>query len=209
MRFRSVTSLATMILASLSLSFASLAATPQVAHADEDPATRLPLVPTPAREGSDAPATTRVFYGWQNLGVDAASIALLAVSMDTDDDGAGKVGASLALGGYLFGSPIVHAMHGNTGRALGSFALRLGVPIALGALTWAVEDHPSCEGTEDVLCGLGAAVMPVYMGILGAGAVMLIDDFGMAHAEQPAAPVWTPTVQASRGGMTFGLAGTF
>jgi hypothetical protein len=211
MRFRSVTSIATALVASLSLSLATLAATPAVAHADEDPATRLPLVPTPPPEGSqaEAPATTRSFYGWQNLGVDAASIALLALSLDADDDVGGTLMASVGLGGYLFGSPLVHALHGHGERAAGSFALRLGVPVGLGALTWAVEDHPDCDNNSEWFCGFSEAIMPVFVGMLGAGAVVLADDFGLAYDEKPAAPRFVPTFQASHGGMTFGLAGTF
>ena len=213
MRFRSVTSTTTALVASLSISLAALAAAPSVAHADdEDPAAaRVPLVPMPAPEGSaaDAPPTTRVFYGWQNLGADAASIALFGVTLDAEDGTAAGVLAYASVGGYLFGSPLVHALHGHTKRALGSFAMRLGVPLALGGITWAVEDHEDCTGKENTFCGFGEGIVPVFVGMLGAGAVMLVDDFGLAYDEKPVGPTWTPTVAASHGGMTFGFAGTF
>lgn len=211
MRFRSVTSFATALVTSLSISFAAVAATPSLAHADEDPATNVPLVPTPSPEGTqaDAPATTRVYYGWQNLGFDAASIALFSLAINADRPAAGNL-AYAGLGGYLFGSPLVHALHGHHARALGSLALRVGVPLGLGALTWAVEDKEDCSSSDSAFfCGLEDVLLPVFLGTLGAGVVVLADDIGLAYDEKPAAPSWTPTFQASKGGVTFGLAGTF
>jgi hypothetical protein len=213
MRFRSATSTTTALVATLSISFAALAATPSLAHADdrEDPAAaRVPLVPVPGPEGSqvDAPATERVFYGWQNLGMDAASLGLFFAGAYYDGDGATALGLA-GLGGYLFGSPVVHALHGHTGRAAGSLAMRVGVPLALYGITWAVEDHPDCSNDGGWFCGLDAALMPIFVGALGAGAVMIADDFGLAYDQKPVGPSWTPTVSAGHGGMTFGIAGTF
>jgi hypothetical protein len=210
MRFPSVTSFASAVVASLSITFASLAAAPSVAHADEDRA-RVPLVPVPAPEGSqgDAPETTRHFYGWQNFGVDAAAIALFAVTIDSDD---GTLGGTLAYGSValmFFGSPIVHALHGNTRRAGQSLALRVGVPLLLGGITYAVMDKEDCSNHQADWCGLDEVVLPAFVGSLGLGLAMLADDFGLAYDERPAAPSWTPTLQASHGGMTFGMAGTF
>jgi hypothetical protein len=212
MRFRSVTSTATALVASLSLSLAALTAAPPSAHADEDPATRVPLVPTPAPEGTraDAPAMTRTYYGWQNLGVDAASIALFFASIDSGDDPAAATVAYGSVALMFFGSPTVHALHGNLGRAGQSLALRFGLPLVLGGITYAVMPKEDCSGShDDGWCGAGEIIIPGYVGILGLGLAMLVDDVGLAYDEKPAAPSWTPTFNASKGGMTFGLAGTF
>ena len=211
MRFASITSTTTALVASLSISLAALAA-PSVAHADEDPATRLPLVPTPPPLGTqpEAPETTRVFYGWQNFGVDAAAIALFFVTIDSEDNTPAALLSYGSVALMFFGSPIVHTLHGNSRRAGTSLALRVGVPLVLGGLTYAVRPKEDCTGNhEGDWCGAAEIIIPAYVGIAGLGVAMLVDDFGLAYDEKPTAPRWTPTVQASRGGMTFGLAGTF
>jgi hypothetical protein len=172
----------------LSLSVAS------VARADE-------LVP------DAAPAPARVYYGWQNLGMDAAAIGIFVATLDADSD-AGNAFALGSLGLYALGSPMIHLLHGQNRAAGTSLLLRVGLPLALGGLTYAVMDKEDCSNSAHLFCGLGEVVIPVYVGMLGMGAAMLTDDFGLAY-EKVETPTWGPTMRATNGGMTFGVAGVF
>src|SRR5882762_5470404 len=78
-------------------------------------------------------------YGGQTLLVDVTALTLVGIGFLAVDVTSGhepKVPglAAMVLGGavYLFGSPIVHGLHGNGGRATGSLGMRIGFPL-LGA----------------------------------------------------------------------------
>jgi hypothetical protein len=153
-----------------------------------------------------APATTRVYYGWQNLGADAASVGLLVLAVDSDRDA--RTGLAYAsLGGYLVGSPLVHVFHGHYRRAAGSLALRAGLPLVFAGATAALVGGSG--GGGNVADGAGLGLGSLAMGAVGMVVAVFIDDVGLSWDEKPAAPAWTPTVQPSPYGMTFGVAGTF
>ena len=106
--------------------------------------------------------------------VDATSVSLLVAS--------GLVHVSLDLtttlvvagfGGYFLGGPIVHLGYGQPLRALGSFGLRVGLPVA-GVLL-----APPCEtGSAEFICG------GLYA-LGGALAAMLIDDIVLGKVPRP------------------------
>jgi hypothetical protein len=183
----------------LTLAFA-LTLAPPAAHADENAA--LPG----SSAGDSGSATVRVYYGWQNLGADSASVGLLLLAAGGDHgDRDGLVYAGL--GGYLLGSPLVHAFHGHYRRAAGSLALRAGLPLAFGLATGALIGGSSEGGT--LADGVALGQVSLAMGAVGAVIAVFADDVGLSWDEKPAPRSWAPTVQPSPYGMTFGVAGTF
>jgi hypothetical protein len=86
-----------------------------------------------------APAPT--WYGGQTLAVDLAALALGAGARLVVGDGSWRAFPYM-LGGaaYLFGGPIVHGLHGQGGRAAGSFGMRIALP-AFGALAGVAVHH--------------------------------------------------------------------
>lgn len=141
----------------------SIDAVPQdsAASASQQPVVVSPIstVDPPAPESSDgspraeAEATSqrrvayeahssrlRRWYGYQTLAVDlgAAAPFIASVSNDVDPPAFGAIGI------YALGTPIVHALHDNSGRGAGSLLLR----IALPSLAWgvgALEDGPRAD----------------------------------------------------------------
>lgn len=94
------------------------------------PPPALPLTTEPPPEPTEARSSPSRWYGWQTLLVDAAAAGILAgglVSWTVEP-------TVIGYGGFLFGAPVVHAVHGNYGRMLASFALRLIVPALAGAI---------------------------------------------------------------------------
>src|SRR5690349_19725294 len=68
---------------------------------------------------------------------------------------------TVALGTYLFGAPIIHLFHHRPGRALGSLAMRAGIPLAAGFFLESLHTN-SCppESTQcDDYTGLGLALV--------------------------------------------------
>ncbi|MBI3204298.1 MAG: hypothetical protein HYZ29_22365 [Myxococcales bacterium] len=135
------------------------------------------------------------WYGGEILLADVASITLLFA--------APPVGAV----GYLFGGPIVHAAHGEGGNSVGSFGVRVAMPM-LGALGGCAISGDS----GDWGC-LPGAVLGLGAGVIAASA---IDASVIAYQEQPARPrtrggtlAATPRLGIGRHGASFGLAGQF
>ena len=102
----------------------------------------------------------RQWYGWQTLTVDAGAITL-GIALMLEPDSAG-VGASMLLGGYLLGGPIVHAGHGAWGKAAASLGTRVGAPFAGAILAVAFTE------CGDDWCELGYAVVGGMLGAVGA-----------------------------------------
>lgn len=95
------------------------------------------------------------WYGWQTLLSDASAVLLTGAS------------AEVGLGLYVLGGPIVHWSHGNTGRGFASLSLRVGAPLALGALFVA-----TCEPEEEADFGcMGSALLGASLGIVAAIAI--------------------------------------
>ena len=137
-------------------------------------------------------AEKRVWYGWQTLATDASSLAPL-VLMAAMDGGGAEVFVPLALGTYVLGGPIVHAAHGNWGRAVGSLSLRIGAPI---------------------LCVLPVAGIPVEAfataGLLvGAALAVTLDATVLARETVVTKTAWQPAVRVGKDAVWAGVAGRF
>ena len=72
---------------------------------------------------AEAPATSR-WYGYEIMGTDAASIALMAAGAN---QGSAAIGQS-GLGMYVLGGPAVHIANGQLPGAGVSLAMRIGFP---------------------------------------------------------------------------------
>jgi len=167
------------------------------------PAANVPVVPLAA-----APPE-RVWYGWQVLIVDLAALSAAIAADRTHSFPLGGV----AVFSYGLVSPLMHARSGGW-RALGSLALRVGLPLA-GML--ATSDM-SCGGNHsdpgDGSCSDGSSGA-----LVGVVAAVLLDDLfaftdvrpAPLPAQRPAtrASSLTPTLTFNRGTSGFGLAGTF
>lgn len=171
-----------------------------------EPSTPLPMLEPPAIETltpplpappeqmqlslpSTAPTprgTHHHWYGWQNLLVDAAALAVASVAVSgVDDDSGGGAGVAF-LGIYLLGGPIVHFAHGQLESGLASFGLRSGLPSVGGML--------GCAALSEVPVDLGCyvgVVLGVGLGILTA---IIIDAAVLAYEEVPDAEPSAPQV---------------
>jgi hypothetical protein len=155
------------------------------------------LVPYEAPQPSE-----RVWYGWQTLAADGASLALFTLAFA---DAKSPASSSLAVGGlvaYIIGGPIVHAHHGHGGKTVGSLAFRLGLPLG-GALLGAAIGQP-CRG--ELGC-VGQGALGAAIGIAGAVA---IDAALLANEDRPAEhALATPFVTVDSKSACVGVAGRF
>ncbi len=121
---------------------------------------------SPRQEG------VKTWYGWQTLTVDAAVPALIALSITTNTE---ELMAG-ALGGYLLGGPVTHALHGNWAQAGWSLSMRVVLPVATGGIAYAAT---SCEDvnseTSDGWCGFGQAIATGLAGLAAASIASAID----------------------------------
>jgi len=146
----------------------------------------------------DEQQTQPVWYGWQTLVADGAAGALIAVGLLTEDYNQDLTIAIVTLGGatYVFGAPVVHALHGRAGTAFADFGVRVGAPIG-GALTGAiiaVNRCPEPEYTEDdrqANCQYAGFFLGLLVGI---GSAIVIDSAVFARESQRA-----PRVKSARG----------
>src|SRR5262249_23454050 len=134
-------------------------------------------VPPIAAEPAAASPETR-WYGWQMLAPDAVAVGLALVALHVGEraDQLGTAEGLLAVSAGVFRAdgPIVHALHGQPGRAGWSLALRIGLtllgwPIGFstgeGACRKYAYDHEGCP-YEFAFYGLifGAATAAVIDG---------------------------------------------
>jgi len=181
------------------LTFLSVLATPVLAVAAQPGASGTPMVapephrtdasePEAAQPGSSSttpartPAMRKQWYGWQSLSADGAALLLL-IAAGASSDQKGHTSDVLgygALGLYLVGGPVTHFARGNTGRGLGSLALRAGLPIVSGAVGSRMED---CSGDNDYdLCGLPGAILG---GVVGIATAITLDATLLSYDEAP------------------------
>jgi len=157
-----------------------------------------PPPPPAAVESGPTPTETR-WYGPENVAVDALALGLgvFAIGLGERSQTALATFGYASLGVYALGSPIVHAFHHDSlGTSLGSFGLRVGLPLALGLVTYAASQPgvDSCnalpeEKQPELGCGLGQALGTVFMGGVGMLAAMIIDDAFLARETvKPEAP---------------------
>lgn len=155
------------------------------------PAVAAPLVFE--NDGSEASH----WYGWEILIIDASAITLFSMVAFDPDNREPWFWAG-ATTGWL-GGPIVHAAHGNWGRATGSLGMRIGAPF-LGTLIGASmqECSHSC-GPNEALLGYA----------IGAVAAATIDIAVFAHESEEPAPSAVPVVSFNERGGAIGVAGRF
>lgn len=161
---------------------------PAIAAADENTEERL----TPKQ----------TYYGWQILVSDAATVATSALLLGSlNDESIGQLNFAT---GYLLGAPIIHAAHGNPGTAVGSLALRAGMPF-VGAWVGCAAYYN--EG-EFLGCLPGAALGMM----IGMGGAIAIDSAALGYADaKPKQKTFEvlPSGSVSSTGATFGLQGVF
>jgi hypothetical protein len=208
-----------------------LSASPALANSD--PTEKAPAAPktvlasdgrpAPDRAGSDnAPEVEPAvhWYGWQTLLVDAAGpAALLTARAAVGPSFPSTVGPAFWVAGastYALGAPVVHAAHGQWGRAAGSLGLRLGLPLGAALVGYGIaqatfqggdggDDHGGARATVLNLFTLGG-------GLAGAITASFVDAYALAYEPETRAsdkPVVAPTVSLVRGGGSVGLAGQF
>lgn len=144
-------------------------------------------------------------YRAQVVAADAlASLASLAAA-HTHTPGVGVIG----LATYVLGAPLVHLAHGRGTRALGSVALRVGLPLATVGVIAATR-HPDCSASADVCddADLGALMIGLAGSLVAAS---VIDAVFLAEGDEPPpARSWAPTLApTTSGGLTLGVGGAF
>lgn len=138
----------------------------------------------PAQSTADdtTPEMTERWYGWQSLSADGAALLLL-IAAGASSDQRNQLPAVFgygSLGVYLLGGPVSHFAHDNPGRALGSLAMRAGLPLAFGAAGSQLEDCSGDEGYD--LCGIVGALLG---GTLGIATAITIDAALLSYEEVP------------------------
>lgn len=116
---------------------------------------------------SETPDRPRHWYGWQTLLVDAGSVVLMPFA------GVGFVT-------YAVGPPAVHAAHGRAGPALGSFLMRVSLPLALAGIGVALADAGARSDPDSNSIATGpifGALTGLIIGVMGS---MAIDDAAIA-----------------------------
>lgn len=160
------------------------------------PALRPAACTTPRAERRD----TTNWYGWQTLLTDGAALMFL-LALGASDRGAEDTFASASVGTYLLGGPVVHAAHGNWGRAAGSLGLRAGAPVVGVALGLELED---CHGED--FCGFRGALIG---GSIGLAAAVAIDSAALARETVRETPPIVPAMGTGKNGTWFGVSGKF
>jgi hypothetical protein len=152
---------------------------------------------TPVADGqAPAPAPRTHWYGWQIMAIDAASVATAAASQN---------GVVMA-GVYVSGGPLVHLVNQRPAAALGSAALRVGLPLA-GMYTGAA--MATCNDEDDWLCPMGEMALGGIAGMLTAS-VIDWTVLSTETAEPERGFTAAPSVAVSgRGDVRLGLSGRF
>jgi hypothetical protein len=126
------------------------------------------------------------------LGVDVAAVSMLVGAAYLSQDGTSAAPLALAgFGAYAFGGPVVHLVHEQPSRALGSLGLRLGLPLA-GLLTGAAL-IPTCPSGDAGVCTASMLGIGILLAGGGALAAMIIDDTVLGYA-----PKASPEYQSRR-----------
>ena len=169
------------------------------------------VIPTPAYETAepmivfvDAPAEESS-YRWQVIASDAVAVtaAVFALRKESEDL------ATVGLVAYGLGAPMVHAGNGHGRRALGSLALRVGLPLLGGYLGAKLSPPPVCAQGADLGgdCTSGDTIAKGI--VVGAIAAMAIDAWVVAKPERKPSRTWSPNAAATSGGVSVGVSGSF
>lgn len=156
----------------------------------------------PTAEAAPAPPTITTRYGAQIIVGEFAGVSAAGLGAAVG----GEAGLWLGAGAWMLTGPAIHLAHGNAGRAVVSVALRQGL-LWTGALIGAQVPcaHPSEHNECHIRGAFGGA-------LIGYGAAVIIDALFVArstHAAPTRAPRWSPTLAASPGGASVGVAGVF
>jgi hypothetical protein len=156
---------------------------------------------TPSLEPAAPPL--ELGYRWQTALSDGAAVGLFMLGASSNSSGLADAG----LGTYLLGAPIIHLSHNRPGRAAGSLALRLGLPI-LGVMVGLKSHAHSCPNGD--ICDEGPGAEAVLGLLGGVVAASVIDTAFLAKGDEaPARPSWSPAVTANQHGFGLGVAGAF
>ncbi len=139
------------------------------------------------------------WYGGYTLMTDGISLAAALAGGLAEPEGEALF--VLAGGGYLFGAPIVHLIHGNPGRAAASWGLRAALPVAFFGVGTVIED---CAGHD--FCGYGSLVIGVPLGMVAA---IALDAAVLARDTEKRAVAFAPTASVGPNGASIGLGGSF
>lgn len=142
------------------------------------PSEAQPITTEPPAEAPKSRTSSSGWYGWQTLIADGASALVLTgglVSWTVEP-------TVIGYGGFLFATPIMHAIHGNYGRMLASFGLRLLLPAVAGGIGAAIEVAGNAENTtaKGVVTSAGIGIG------LAATACVIIDAAALAWDSKPA-----------------------
>jgi len=149
--------------------------------------------------------TRPTWYGWQTLIMDGATLSIFvsAAIASSADDGVGAKLGGLVAASYELGPGIIHVVHGNPGRGLASFGIRVGLPLA-GAFIGA----SAASGCDGFRCEVGGAAVGA---LLGAGGAIAIDAAVFAYDDpkriSPSHVALRPLLSLSPGRAFVGLAG--
>jgi hypothetical protein len=172
----------------------------------------------PQRAGAERPRTS--WYGWQTAGSDVGVIGLWIAAYLVDEaksgatswqtyDAAVNVLVWSGVAVYALGAPAIHLAHGNGRKALGSFGLRAGLPIA-GAIAGALIGSVACGSDDNDF--ISCPVVFGVLGFVGGGiAAPIVDGTVLARetVTAPAEPRFQAAFVPSASGGTFVLGGRF
>lgn len=170
----------------------------------------VPRAPTVVESAQGTPAETESrWYGWQTLAVAAPSITVTAIAT-AENSGIAFAG----LGAFVLGGPVVHASHGNFGRAGASLGMNVALPLLFGALLPkpCTDTGEAGPGRKD--CKLDTQrVLPIGV-FVGAGIATLVDAVFLAKEDVPRAEPrasfrMTPSIATLPGGISLGVDGEF
>jgi len=187
-----------------------------VATARAQPPGLTPARPAPV-DPDDRYKARRQASGYRGtiLAADGVALGLMLWSLQRErelDNGAGLVALSLTT--YGLAAPGVHLIKGRSKEALASLALRVGLPLVIGAIG---NELAGCDYDYDPTNGrcddydLGGWVKGAAVGAIIASAI----DIGvLAKPDRTPAPAhvspgWTPTVRSTTGGVALGVSGRF
>jgi hypothetical protein len=154
--------------------------------------------------GTCGPCALR--YGWEILAADAASLLVSVIGSGADRSDSGAF-AFVGLFGYVAAPPVVHLFHHQSGRALASMGMRLGLPV-LGVVVGVAASSGCEDDGEFDFCQLGWGAVGLLVGTASA----IVTDVALAREPVPRASAGLqliPQVLVSEREARIGLAGSF
>ena len=133
--------------------------------------------------------------------VDAASLGLIVLAGATDSSALYWVG----LGGFVFGAPIVHGVHGRIVQALGSVGVRIAVVLVVWFIAVLAVTDAFVDGGGD---GFTALAIATLIGVVGASALDAA-VFGFERVRVGGQALVRPWYDARSGSAGLRVAGAF